>query len=204
MKLTPLQDWTVVHPSVAEDLTEGGLYIPDSAKDKPHEGVVEAIGPGAYEEEKDFKKKKEKKDRRFIPTIVKPGDRVLYEQYAGRTYKIDGEDRILVSERDILGVLPARPVRVKRDLPPLQIPAVTSSPKETAIAKRPVSAATSALPKKKATAKKAAKKPAKKAAKKAVKKAIKKTIKKTVKKAGSVKPKKSATKKVSTKKSKKR
>lgn len=198
MNLRPLHDWAVIRPSLAEEMTGGGLYIPDSAKDKPHEGVVEAIGPGAYEEEKDRKKKDEKKERRFIPSTVKPGERVLYEQYAGRTYQIDGEERILVRERDILGILPEAPARVKRDLPPLQIPSVTSSPEKTAVAKRAVTAVVvkSAAPQKKTVKKKAAKKPATKATKKAVKKAIKKTA--------AAKPRKASGKKSVSKKSKKR
>ncbi|HLE41624.1 MAG TPA: co-chaperone GroES, partial [Nitrospirota bacterium] len=82
MKLRPLHDWAVIRPSEAEERTAGGLYIPDTARDKPHEGVVEAIGPGAYEQEKFGKKKKEGEERKFIPTTVKPGDRVLYQSYA--------------------------------------------------------------------------------------------------------------------------
>lgn len=199
MNLKPLQDWAVIRPSDAEEMTGGGLYIPDTAKDKPHEGVVEAIGPGAYEEEKTRKKKEEKKERRFIPTSVKPGERVLYEQYAGGTYQIDGEELILVRERDILGTLPERPARVKQNLPPLQIPAVTSLPEKTALAKRAVTAMTSASPLEKAVMKKAPKK----AAKKTATKTTKKSVKKAVKKAASAKPKKSSAKKLSSKKSKK-
>ena len=82
MKLKPLHDWAVVVPSEAESRTAGGLYIPDSAKEKPEEGVVEAIGPGAYEEKKRGKKE-EKKERKFIPTTVKPGDTVLWHAAAG-------------------------------------------------------------------------------------------------------------------------
>ena len=77
MKLQPMHDWAVIVPAEAEARTAGGLYIPDSAKEKPEEGVVEAIGPGAYEEKKQDGKKEEKKERKFIPTTVKPGDRVL-------------------------------------------------------------------------------------------------------------------------------
>ncbi len=201
MNLRPLHDWAVIRPSDAEDMTEGGLYIPDSAKDKPHEGVVEAIGPGAYEEKKDRKKKEEKKDRRFIPSTVKPGERVLYEQYAGQTYQIDGEELILVRERDILGILPERPVRVKKDLPRLQLPAATSHPEKTSVVKRATTAITSALPQRKAASKKAAKKPAKKIVKKAVKKMVKKTVAPKPKKAS---VKKTVAKKSASKKSKKR
>ncbi|HEY6010230.1 MAG TPA: co-chaperone GroES [Nitrospirota bacterium] len=130
MNLKPLNDWAVIRPSEPEARTAGGLYIPDSAKDKPHEGVVEAIGPGAYEEEKPGAKKDKQKERRFVPTTVKPGDRALYEQYAGRSYKIDGEELVLVRERDILGILPERQSK------PLQIPAVTSATGSTSVVPR--------------------------------------------------------------------
>lgn len=129
MKLKPLNDWAVIRPTDAAEKTAGGLYIPDSAKEKPQEGVVEAIGPGAYEEEKFGKKKVEKKDRKFIPTSVKPGELVLFERYAGQTYTIGGEDLILVRERDILGILSGTAPKT------LQIPASTSSEGTTAIAK---------------------------------------------------------------------
>ncbi len=163
MKLIPLHDWAVIVPSEAGERTAGGLYIPDTAKEKPEEGVVEAIGPGAYEQEKRGKKKEEKKERKFIPTTVKPGDRVLYERYAGQTYKINNEERILVRERDILGLLDR----------PLQIPAATSHSSPTAIAERAApSPLTKARPKPaaKPSAKRGArKKSAKKAAGKAAK-----------------------------------
>jgi len=131
MKLSPLHDWAVIRPSDAEEMTESGLYIPDTAKDKPYEGIVLSIGPGAYEEKKDRKKKDEKKERRFIPTTIKQGDRVLYERYAGQTYTIDDEELVLVRERDILGVLPARTEKAREKLKPLQIPAITSSQQST-------------------------------------------------------------------------
>jgi chaperonin GroES len=138
MKLSPLHDWAVIRPSDAEEMTKSGLYIPDTAKDKPYEGVVLSIGPGAYEEEKDRKKKEEKKERRFIPATIKPGDRVLYERYAGQTYTIDGEELVLVREREILGVLPARMENTREKLKPLQIPVVTSLQQATtSIVRRP-------------------------------------------------------------------
>jgi chaperonin GroES len=178
MKLKPLHDWAVVVPSEAESRTAGGLYIPDSAKEKPEEGVVEAIGPGAYEEKKRGRKKEEKKERKFVPTTVKPGDRVLYERYAGQTYKIDNEERILVRERDILGLLDR----------PLQIPALTTPRSSTAIMERPAPSPLTNVQGKKASGK-AVKKKAKKAAakvsvkKSAQKRAGKKTAGKAVKKA---------------------
>jgi chaperonin GroES len=181
MKLKPLHDWAVIVPSEAESRTAGGLYIPDSAKEKPEEGVVEAIGPGAYEEEKRGKKKDEKKERKFVPTIVKPGDRVLYERYAGQTYKIGTEDRVLVRERDILGLIDR----------PLQIPAVTTTRSATAIMERPLSPLMN-VPQKKASAG-TVKKKAKKAVSAPVKRAVKKkTAKKTVKKTATKSVKKTA------------
>jgi chaperonin GroES len=181
MKLKPLHDWAVIVPSEAESRTAGGLYIPDSAKEKPEEGVVEAIGPGAYEEEKRGKKKDEKKERKFVPTIVKPGDRVLYERYAGQTYKIGTEDRVLVRERDILGLIDR----------PLQIPAVTTTRSATAIMERPPSPLMNVQQKKASvgTVKKKAKKTVSAPVKKAVKK---KTAKKTVKKTATKSVKKTA------------
>jgi chaperonin GroES len=181
MNITPLHDWAVIRPSSADEISAGGIIIPDTAKEKPHEGVVEAIGPGAFEEEKYGKKKIEKKDRRFIPTTVKPGDTVLYEQFAGQTYAIDGKERVLVRERNILGILPERHPRQA----PLQIPARTTASGSTTLmpVAKPVSLKRRASKKKasKKAVKKAVKrktaKPAKRAAKKAVKKSDKKTAK---------------------------
>jgi len=186
MKLRPLHDWAVILPSTGDEMTAGGLYIPDTAKVKPQEGVVEAVGPGAYEEEKRGKKKEEGKERKFIPTSVKPGDHVIYERYAGQTYKINGEERILVRERDILGTMTGRP---------LQIPSMTSASGTTALAKPALPSRVEAQkPEKKAgkmvkkPAGRAASKPSpkKKAAKKAAPKAAKKkaAVKSTTKSAG--------------------
>jgi chaperonin GroES len=170
MKLRPLHDWAVILPSTGDEVTAGGLYIPDTAKVKPQEGVVEAVGPGAFEEEKRGKKKEEGKKRKFIPTSVKPGDHVIYERYAGQTYKINGEERILVRERDILGILMERP---------LQIPSRTSSSEATALAK-PALPSRAGTKKTERKSKKMVKKLDKNAAPKvAKKKAAVKTTKKT-------------------------
>ncbi len=188
MKLKPLHDWAVIIPAEAAVRTAGGIYIPDSAKEKPEEGVVEAIGPGAYDQEKPGKKK-DAKERKFIPTTVKPGDRVLFERWSGKTHTIGTEERILVRERDILGLIER----------PLQIPETTSSGTPTGIVPReaaqPPQAATKKLLKtavapeggkraapKKAAQKKAAKKKA--AKKKGAAKAGKKKAVKTLKKGG--------------------
>ncbi len=182
MNLKPLHDWAVIAPSEAEARTAGGLYIPDTAKEKPEEGVVEAIGPGAYEEEKGHKKKEEKKERKFVPTTVKPGDRVLYERYAGQTYKVGGQERILVRERDILGW-------IERSL--LQIPAATTERSSTSLMERPAAPLMN-VAKAKAPAKTAKKSAKKKAGKKTAKKAVKKTVKKKTTKKAAAKPKKAS------------
>ena len=197
MNIKPLHDWAVIRPTGAEEMTAGGLYIPDSAKEKPQEGVVVLIGPGALEEDKDryAKKKDEKKERRFIPTTIKPGDLVLYEQYAGQTYTLSGEDLVLIRERDILGTLLERTPRPVVAARPLLIPAHTYGSGTTALVK----SSGSAVPKravKKAAKKKAEKKKAKKAAKKVIKKATKKAAKRTAAKPAKKSVKKAAAKKI--------
>ena len=180
MSLKPLHDWAVIVPAEAETRTAGGLFIPDSAKEKPEEGVVEAIGPGAFEEEKRRKKPSEKKERRFIPTVVKPGDHVIYERYAGRTYQLEGEERILVRERDILGILKGKSLLLAGRSKSLQIPASTTQSSSNQIV--PVSSqATKASQQVKKTPKAGKKIAKKKSAKKA---AIKKAASKPAKKAG--------------------
>ncbi len=179
MQLKPLHDWAVIRPSEAEEITAGGLFIPDTAKDKPQEGIIEAIGPGAYVEEKGKKKKDGKKERKFVPTIVKPGDRVVYERYAGHTYKIGTDERVLVRERDILGILPERQNPRPK---PLQIPASTTGTGSSALIKQN----REERPKPPSEVTKPARKPAlkKKAAKKTVKKAsVKSKTKKSAAKA---------------------
>ncbi len=178
MKLKPMHDWAVIMPSEAEARTAGGLYIPDTAKEKPEEGVVESIGPGAFEEEKRGKKKEEKKERKFVPTTVKPGDRVLYERYAGQNYKIGEEDRILVRERDILGWI-ERPrvttaVMTRPVSPLMNVPGSKTSGKPPKAKAKKAAAKASA---KKGSTKKAGKKTAKKTARKAVKKTAAKSRK---------------------------
>ncbi len=198
MKLKPLHDWAVIRPSAADERTSGGLYIPDTAKQKPEQGQVESIGPGAYEQEKYGKKKKEQKERKFIPTTVKPGDHVLFERYAGQTYDTGTEELILVRERDILGLLPEGPVRPRFTESPRQIPAVTSSPAQTGLAKTATTAIAKSTPPK--TAEKTASgsaKPVVKAPKASPKKAAKKAAAKPSK---SSTPKKAAAKKTKKKK----
>lgn len=85
----PLADRVLVEPVQAETKTASGIIIPDTAKEKPQEGTVVAVGPG-------------KKDE---PTTVKVGDRVLYGKYAGSELKLDGKDYLIVRESDLLGII---------------------------------------------------------------------------------------------------
>ncbi len=92
-KLTPLHDRLLVRRIEEMETVRGGIIIPDSAKEKPQEGVVVAVGQG----------KREKGER--IPLDVKEGDRILFGKYAGNEVKIDGEELLIMREEEILGVL---------------------------------------------------------------------------------------------------
>ena len=94
MKFRPLHDRVVVKRIDAEEKTAGGIIIPDTAKEKPMEGEVVAVGPGARGE-----------DGTLHPLDVKPGDRVLFGKWSGTEIKLDGEDLIIMKESDIMGVL---------------------------------------------------------------------------------------------------
>ena len=107
MKIKPLHDWAILKLVESEETTKEGLYIPDSAKEKPQKGIVEAIGPGCYEDEYKWKKKKKKTDeeRKFIPTVVQPGQTVLFEKYASNEFTIDNEEKVMVREKNILAII---------------------------------------------------------------------------------------------------
>ncbi|MGH2760112.1 MAG: co-chaperone GroES [Actinomycetota bacterium] len=90
--IEPLEDRVVIRPLEGEEMTASGLVIPDTAKEKPQEGEVLAVGPGRWDEDGDKR----------IPVDVKTGDRVLYSKYAGTEVKIDGEELLVVPARDIL------------------------------------------------------------------------------------------------------
>lgn len=94
MKLRPLNDRILIQRVESEEKTVGGIIIPDSAKEKPSEGKVAAIGPG----------KRNKKGER-IPMDLKEGDKVLFSKYGGTEVKLDGEDYLIMREDDILGVV---------------------------------------------------------------------------------------------------
>ena len=105
MRIQPLHDWVLIEPSEAKEKTAGGLYIPDAAKEKPVEGKVLAVGKGRLEapEKKWGSKPKEKEEKVFNATVLKPGDRVLYEKYGTTPVELDGKELVLVRESDILG-----------------------------------------------------------------------------------------------------
>ena len=115
MKLKPLQDWAVIQLVEPKEKTAGGIIIPDSAKDKSTEGIVLAIGPGKFETEKGKEKEKEKKkEKKFVPTVLKPGQRIIYGKYSAREIEVDGETITLVREEDVLGTVEETGLAEKR------------------------------------------------------------------------------------------
>jgi chaperonin GroES len=94
MKFRPLHDRVVIRRIEGEDKTKGGILIPDTVKEKPQEGEVVAVGPGARDE-----------SGKLIAIEVKAGDRVLFGKWSGSEVKIDGEDLLIMKESDILGVI---------------------------------------------------------------------------------------------------
>ena len=94
MKFRPLHDRVVVRRLDAEEKTAGGIIIPDTAKEKPQEGEVVAVGPGARNEKGEV-----------VPLEVKAGDRILFGKWSGTEVKIDGEELLIMKESDIMGVV---------------------------------------------------------------------------------------------------
>ncbi|MBI5645844.1 MAG: co-chaperone GroES [Ignavibacteriae bacterium] len=94
MKLKPLADRVVVRPLEAEEKTAGGLYIPDTAKEKPMQGEIMAVGPGKVGD-----------DGKNIAMEVKVGDKVLYGKYSGTEVRIDSEDYLIMRESDIFAII---------------------------------------------------------------------------------------------------
>ena len=93
-KLRPLGDRVVIEPIPREDMTKSGIVLPDTAKEKPQEGKVLAVGPGAFDN-----------DGKRIAVDVTTGDKVLYAKYAGTEFKLDGEDLLIVAAKDILAIV---------------------------------------------------------------------------------------------------
>jgi chaperonin GroES len=94
MKITPIGDRVVLKRVAAEETTKGGIILPDSAKEKPREGVIVALGTG-----------KQLKNGDRVPFSVKVKDRVLFSSYAGTEVKLDGEEYVVLSEDEILAVI---------------------------------------------------------------------------------------------------
>jgi len=94
MKIRPLQDRVIVKRVEEEDKTKGGIIIPDTAKEKPMEGKIIAVGKGKVLE-----------DGKIHPLDVKAGDRILFGKYSGTEVKMDGEEHLIMREDDILGVI---------------------------------------------------------------------------------------------------
>ncbi len=92
MNLQPLDDRLVVRPSESEETTASGLVIPDTAKEKPQQGEVVAVGPGRRAES----------TGELIPLDVQVGDRVVYSKYGGTEFNLDGEDLLILTSRDVL------------------------------------------------------------------------------------------------------
>ena len=90
-RIQPLEDRVVIRPLEGEEVTASGLVIPDTAKEKPQEGEVLAVGPGRLDD-----------NGKRVPMEVGEGDRVLYSKYAGTEVKLDGDELLVVSSRDIL------------------------------------------------------------------------------------------------------
>jgi chaperonin GroES len=93
-KLSPLGDRVVIKPTPREEMTKSGIVLPDTAKEKPQEGVILAVGPGRILDDG----KREQID-------VKKGQKVLYAKYAGTEFKVDGDDLLIVSQKDILAIV---------------------------------------------------------------------------------------------------
>ena len=93
LKLKPLDDRIVVQASEGDQTTASGLVIPDTAKEKPQEGSVMAVGPGKFE------------DGVRVPMDVSVGDKVIYSKYGGTEVKVDGEEYLILSARDVLAIL---------------------------------------------------------------------------------------------------
>ncbi len=94
MNLKPLADRIVVRPLEAEEKTAGGLFIPDTAKEKPMQGEIIAVGPG-----------KKSDDGKLIAMEVKPGDKVLYGKYSGTEVNVGGEDYLIMRESDLFAIV---------------------------------------------------------------------------------------------------
>ena len=93
-KLRPLGDRVVIKPTPREEMTKSGIVLPDTAKEKPQEGEILAVGPGAFDNE-----------GKRMAIDVSVGQKVLYAKYAGTEFKVEGDDLLIVSQKDILAIV---------------------------------------------------------------------------------------------------
>jgi chaperonin GroES len=103
MQFRPLHDRVVVRRLESEERTKGGIIIPDTAKEKPQEGEVVAVGPGARDE-----------SGKIQPLDLKAGDRILFGKWSGTEVKIDGEELLIMKESDVMGVITGVPAAKKK------------------------------------------------------------------------------------------
>jgi len=103
MNFRPLHDRVVLKRIEAEERTAAGIIIPDTAKEKPQQGEVVAVGPGGRDEA-----------GKLIPLDVQVGDRVLFGKWSGTEVKIDGEDLIIMKESDVMGIIEGKPSKAKK------------------------------------------------------------------------------------------
>jgi chaperonin GroES len=103
MQFRPLHDRVVVRRLESEEKTKGGIIIPDTAKEKPQEGEIVAVGPGARDE-----------SGKVQPLDVKAGDRILFGKWSGTEVKIDGEELLIMKESDVMGIISGMPAAKKK------------------------------------------------------------------------------------------
>ena len=103
MKFRPLHDRVVVRRVESEERTAGGIIIPDTAKEKPQEGEIVAVGPGGRDEA-----------GKLIPLDVKAGDRILFGKWSGTEVKIDGTEYLIMKESDVMGVIESKEITTRK------------------------------------------------------------------------------------------
>jgi chaperonin GroES len=103
MHFRPLHDRVVVRRLESEEKTKGGIIIPDTAKEKPQEGEIVAVGPGARDE-----------SGKVQPLDVKAGDRILFGKWSGTEVKIDGEELLIMKESDVMGIIQGTPAAKRK------------------------------------------------------------------------------------------
>lgn len=172
MGLRPLHDWVLIRRTGSGEKTSGGIFIPESAREKNAEGIIEAVGPGRY-------KKEPGKKGRFVPTVLKPGQHICFTDYMAKDIEVDGQEVTLIREEDVLGLMETsgavvvkkehtvaqkkeQPVmvrqKIKKDLMPSPLKKEEKAPEKKPAAKAAIKAATPVKTGKAKTAGKAAKK----------------------------------------------